>query len=161
MFGNDKCLVISLLQSIKFIWIDSNLFIRNIINLMSLTNFIPLITVMILFLESFIFMTHHQIIGYAHTALWTESTRFLKIVYLLLIHKKWLIMPFLLTWLFIKFIFYLISWIFKMICHRILKLFRFEIMWIIFTVPNSKICVFFWIEEAVHFVKWIVNSHVL
>jgi len=161
MFGNNKSLIVSLLQSIKLTWINSNLFIRNILNIISLTNFKPLITVLILFLKSFNFMTHHQIVGYAHTALWTESTRFLKIVYLWLIHKDRWIMPFLLWWLFIKFVFNLISWIFKMICHRILKLFWFEIMWIILTVPNSKVCIFFWIEQAIHFVKWIVNSHVL
>ena len=161
MFRNNKSFIVSLLQSIKLIWINSNLFIWNILYITPLTNFMPLIPMLILFLKSFNFMTHHQIIGYAYTALWTESTRFLKIVYLILIHKDRWIMPFLLWWFFIKFIFNLIPRIFKMICHWILKLFRFEIMWIVFTVPNRKVCIFFWIEETIHFVKWIVNSHVL
>ena len=87
MFRNNKSFIVSLLQSIKLIWINSNLFIWNILDIAPLTNFMPLIAVLTLFLKSFNFMTHHEIIGYAYTAFRTKSTRFLKIVYLVLIHK--------------------------------------------------------------------------
>ena len=161
MFTYDKSLVVSLLQCIKLVRIDSNLFIRYIFNVVSLTHFMPLIAMCILFFKRFVFMTHHQIISYANATLWTKSTRFLKVFDLWLIHKNRLIMPFLLWRFFIKFIFHLIPWILKMICHWILKFFWFEIMRIIFTIPNCKVGIFFRIEQTIHFVKRIVNGHVL